>query len=520
MQYDKLGRLAMIADSNGRTLGYEYDALGNRTAMITPDGKKVKYTYDSVNRLTGIESWAGEIAFGYDRVGRRTSLHYPNGVVTGYEYDQPGNLTRIMAKNSKDDIVAAFTYEHDQIGNRLSKAMPDIRYDYDYDEIYRLLESAPVKINKKGKEIKDRHNTEEFSYDPAGNRLSGPDRRDGYDYDYGNQLLESRKYDFRYDENGNLIEKTAIDDESSWTYEYDYENRLIRATKLEADETKIVTFKYDPFNRRIEKKVEELESDGFDSKTTTYVYDGANLVIEIETDDDVKGKGKEKASRYLYGLGTSEPLVIDQKGEVYYYHLDGLNTPASLTDKKGRVVVSYEYSAFGERKRYGNHVKQNLVFPGQYYDEETGLHYNWHRYYDPATGRYLTPDPIGLRGGVNLFLYVQGNPVNYIDFTGLLCGSGWNDPIVPDTFWGQYDFSEPCEWHDQCYGRCSDDPGHKSFCDEGFRDRMLRECESLTGLMRTNCEANARSYYNAVRTMGGGAYSSAQDSDCQCSGSW
>jgi RHS repeat-associated protein len=324
-----------------------------------------------------------------------------------------------MARNSKGQIVAAFTYDHDQVGNRLSKAMPDKRYDYDYDAIYRLLEASPVRINKKGKEIEDKHNTEGFSYDPVGNRLSGPEWKDSYAYDNGNQLLDSRKYDYQYDSNGNLISKIEFDDDdqASWTYEYDYENRLVRAIKIEEDETKIVSFKYDPFNRRIEKKVEEIEEDAVEAKTFTYVYDGANLILEIKTGGD--GKGKEKATRYVYGLGTSEPLAIEQKGEVYYYHLDGLNTPTALTDPKGKVVVSYEYSAFGKRTHYGNRVKQYLTFPGQYYDEETGLHYNWNRYYDPATGTYITVDPIGLKGGINLYGYANGNPVNAADPTGL-----------------------------------------------------------------------------------------------------
>lgn len=70
----------------------------------------------------------------------------------------------------------------------------------------------------------------------------------------------------------------------------------------------------------------------------------------------------------------------------------------------------------------------NLRFPGQYYDAETGLHYNWHRYYDPSTGRYLTPDPIGLAGGINPFVYVQNNPVNFIDPWGLKAGDWWDFP--------------------------------------------------------------------------------------------
>ena len=76
-----------------------------------------------------------------------------------------------------------------------------------------------------------------------------------------------------------------------------------------------------------------------------------------------------------------------------------------------------------------------MRFPGQYYDEETGLHYNWHRYYDPDTGRYLTPDPIGLAGGINPFVYVENDPVNWVDLLGLdMMDSYWNfngKPNIP-----------------------------------------------------------------------------------------
>ena len=90
-----------------------------------------------------------------------------------------------------------------------------------------------------------------------------------------------------------------------------------------------------------------------------------------------------------------------------------------MTDANGAVAWGAKYLSFGKAQIEIETVENNLGFPGQYYDEETGLHYNWHRYYDPSTGRYLTPDPIGLAGGVNLFAYSLNNPINYLDPFGL-----------------------------------------------------------------------------------------------------
>nr|WP_309474844.1 RHS repeat-associated core domain-containing protein [Dissulfurirhabdus thermomarina] len=123
---------------------------------------------------------------------------------------------------------------------------------------------------------------------------------------------------------------------------------------------------------------------------------------------------------YLFVPGSFEPLALEQEGRAYFYHLDGLGTPLALTDAEGRQAVRYDYAAFGARRRHGGRVRQALVFPGQYLDEETGLHYNWHRYYDPAAGRYLTPDPLGLAGGINRYPYVENNPINFVDPSGLL----------------------------------------------------------------------------------------------------
>jgi RHS repeat-associated protein len=112
---------------------------------------------------------------------------------------------------------------------------------------------------------------------------------------------------------------------------------------------------------------------------------------------------------------------MKQSGQYYWYHNDQLGTPQMMTNSSGAVVWSAKYSSFGKAAiDSASTVVNPLRFAGQYYDQETGLHYNYHRYYDPALGRYLRTDPIGLEGGINLYAYVQNNPVNAIDPYGLV----------------------------------------------------------------------------------------------------
>jgi RHS repeat-associated protein len=149
------------------------------------------------------------------------------------------------------------------------------------------------------------------------------------------------------------------------------------------------------------------------------------------------------------GTATTEPKITTQYGPrpdspfgtgilflkakntkntdtVAYYHHDHLDTPIQATDRSGIVVWSAQYNVFGQATLTTPTatddkpvIESNLRFPGQTEDAETGLYYNWHRYYDPALGRYVTADPIGLVGGVNLYAYVGGDPVNLSDPDGL-----------------------------------------------------------------------------------------------------
>ena len=120
-------------------------------------------------------------------------------------------------------------------------------------------------------------------------------------------------------------------------------------------------------------------------------------------------------------LANAATAYTPPEDEVIYYYLnDHLGTPQKVIDQDGNVVWAADYKPFGEVNESVDVFYNRFRFPGQYYDSETGLHYNYHRYYDPVTGRYLTPDPIGLDEGFNIYVYALNNPVNWIDPYGLV----------------------------------------------------------------------------------------------------
>ena len=293
--------------------------------------------------------------------------------------------------------------------------------------------------------------------------------------------------------------ETSSDDQDTWTYEYDSENRLIKAIRTREDETKTVSFKYDPFGRRIEKRVEEVETQYLPSvlKTATYsyVYDNEDIILEIRSggdDEDGEEQGRRKSgqrhwrkriskpsvSRFVHGHGIDEPLAIEQKGRVYFYHADGLGSITSLTDAKGQVVQAYDYDSFGNMRQEGNLVKQPYGFTGRECDSETGLYFYRARYYDPQMGRFISKDPIGFGGGINVYAYVGGNPINKIDPRGL------DNPGCD--MWPDYGpcSLECCAKHDECYDQnnCT----ASSWCSEQG-DKQCDECNSEVGRCLALC---------------------------------
>ncbi len=198
--------------------------------------------------------------------------------------------------------------------------------------------------------------------------------------------------------------------------------------------------------------------------------------------------------------------------EIYYYHNDHLGTPQIMTNSAQQVVWEAVRKPFGEVNKVVELIENNLGFPGQYHDAETGLYQNYFRNYDPSMGRYVESDPIGLDGGMNTYSYAINNPTNKSDSLGLkTCGSGWNEPFVPDNPFS-FLFSSCCEGHDNCYGTCGTIKGH---CDVNFYTCMLGKCSGyLVSEVTYACTRSARFYYYVVSSFGQSAYDAAQEKAC------
>ena len=168
--------------------------------------------------------------------------------------------------------------------------------------------------------------------------------------------------------------------------------------------TQIAQYTFNGIGQRIKKVTA--------AGTKIFHYDSSGRII---AETDATG---QMLAEYVY-LGNQLLATVRPGETVYYYHNDHLGTPQILTDSTGNVAWKAVYAPFGKVQISASAVENNFRFPGQYFDSETGLSYNYYRTYNFNIGRYITADPIGLKGGINQFVYVEGNPVSRIDPSGL-----------------------------------------------------------------------------------------------------
>src|SRR4029077_2506178 len=210
------------------------------------------------------------------------------------------------------------TYTYDNAGNRTSKTdlQANVTSNYGYDNIYQLLQV-----------IQGVSTTESYTYDPAGNRLSSSGVSP-YSYNSSNELTSTPSTTYTYDYNGNTQTKT--DSTGTTSYSWDYENRLKQVTLPGSGGT--VNFKYDPFGRRAQKSFAQ----GSSTTTTNYLYDGDNLLEEIDQSGNV-------LARYTQGGAVDEPLAMLRGVNTSYYEQDGLGSVSSVSNSLGALASTYTY---------------------------------------------------------------------------------------------------------------------------------------------------------------------------------
>jgi RHS repeat-associated protein len=458
--YDPAGNLTRehhhyLANARTAVWQHRYDELNERIATTRPDGHVTQWlTYGSGHVHGLLVDGQDILGFERDDLHREVAREQGNGLSQRQKYDPAGRLLeqRISqtGRGPADALELSRRYTYDKAGQLTS--IGDSRrgrLDYRYDPVGQLLEAN----SRLGREV--------FAFDPAGN-IVDPAQAEGAVQRTANKLLDNllKEYagtSYRYDARGNLVER--VKNGRKTVCAWDGFNRMAAATDPDGITT---TFSYDPLGRRIAKRSGDATTsfgwDGdvlaFESTQSTaalherqgqgwsvhYIHERDSFVplmqirqpraMALSETPDVKALMEANGGAYdieqdplWNGEQRSVPSAFDRK-EMAFYQCDHLGTPQELTDHEGSIAWSAQHKAWGEARETISEAgrragfRNPIRFQGQYFDEETGLHYNRYRYYDPGSGRFISSDPIGLLGGDNLHAAVP-NPTGWVDSKGL-----------------------------------------------------------------------------------------------------
>ena len=421
-RYDATGRLIEEC-LNGQAIAYEYDANGNRLKTRLPSGDSLGYFYYGSGHLSGIKL-NSQLISEMERDELHREISRSQGRLNGrYYYDDMGRLVQQQAglANQQNAVQIDRTYGYDELGHLIQTRThcPQQPFEAPHQTQYQYDSLGRIQQEKTGTQ---RHT---FYFDPASNLINDPTEKV-----INNRVSHYQGVRYTYDSLGNLTEcQTANGD--SQRYTYDLKHQLIRADIHNRYTTESWVYDYDPLGRRIAKS--KLNKQGEKQCHTQFIWAGSHLVQEIR-----KGKNGEETDRtftYIYTHTDSyEPLAQCYKeGDnaehtVNYFHCDQIGIPREMTDSQGKLLWKGRYDAWGQLIHDSNrHAQRTTHQPfrlqNQYFDQETGLHYNFLRYYEPALGRFITQDPIGLMGGMNLYRFAN-NAQKYID------PLGWNPVAI------------------------------------------------------------------------------------------
>ncbi len=397
-EYDALGQLLKEHQLND-TIETSYDLWGNEAQVQTSRGLGLAFQYDENGLPRSLTLGNGQrIEFRHNDVELEEQRLLPGGIEVLSEYDAAGRLLTRRAEeespadnpNNEAEAKRRYHFQYDRAGNLIQQQSKDGSVAYLYDSLGQLLSRQP-----------SGGPSENFRYDLAGNIISRESTP--WTYGPGNRLLKSNdSIEYEYDRNGQLAQKfvRSASGDQVWKYRFNGAGELIEVTNPMGA---VTSFAYDPLGRRIEKR--------FGGEVTRFIWKGDVLIHEIRED-------KDKID-YIFKSGSFEPIAQINDGVSYFYLVDHIGAPRELFGADGNLAWSANYRAWGQLDNLTKNSAETFIrFPGQYFDAETGLCYNRFRYYDPEIGRYISPDPLGLEGGINLYRYAI-NPIWWIDPFGL-----------------------------------------------------------------------------------------------------
>ncbi len=396
-QYDPDGRLLSETNASA-TIRYAYDANGSLIGIAGPTGR-IGYARDADLDLIGITDWSGaETHIHHSPEQRQTGTRLPNGLTCRETRTAADKLAgQLITATGRPVHQAHYDYDaEDRLASVQEAGRPLRHHDYDPRGwlTATFVEGCTTDPRRRG--AIDR-------YDAAGHRLQAAATR--ADYDGAGKVLTSGNTRYGYDQRGRLTECRGPD--GTWTYRWSDRGLLV---EVRTPRHQTIRYGYDAFARRSHKQVTEA-----DGRTTThFLWAGEQLIAELE-----EGADGSHRRDYLWHPGGHDLFALRIDGALYYSHNDHLGCPRRISDSQGRIAWAADAHPWGSAIILHEHIRQPWRLPGQYHDPETGLHYNRFRYYDPQLGRYISPDPLGVLGGLDLYAYADNDPINGMDPLGL-----------------------------------------------------------------------------------------------------
>jgi len=401
--YTKDGQLSLQTtktDGVSYSVYWTYDEYGRLIGESrASDGFKVSYQYDALSRINSVKVKIQGVDqtvvsnIQYEPYGGIKNWTYGNGLIKTNTYDRDYRLTTIKTPTIQDLI---YNYNTNNWLTKITNSQESNKTTtYSYDVLGQLTKSVSPLYS------------ESWTFDGNGNRLTRTGNTNlitNYQKSTANRLASTSTTEakqFTYSSLGNLTKKTGHG--GTVDYTYDGFNRL----KTVKSGSLTTSYDYDVFNLRSRK----MSSTG----SINYVYAPDGRLLAESGLSATQTGGLDTIYIWLDG----QVIGVIRGNKLNFVHSDHLGRPEILTNTNKAVVWKAQTSSYDSSMVQSNIGQFNIGFPGQYYDTESGLWYNWNRYYDASLGRYTQSDPIGLAGGLNTYAYVENDPINSIDENGL-----------------------------------------------------------------------------------------------------